>query len=73
MWSSVVLILVLTYVKQRLNVDQKWIYELKNKCMHPGVNRVWLRREPLLFTFRRRANYEIKVLMTLFQISTVQN
>ena len=71
--SAVVLILVLTYVKQRLNVDQKWIYELKNKCMHPGVNRVWLRREPLLLTFRRRANYEIKVLMTLFQISTVQN
>ena len=24
--------------------------------------------EPLLFTFRRRANYEIKVLLTLFQI-----
>ena len=42
--SAVILILVLTYVKQGLNVDQKWIYELKNKCMHPRVNRVWLRR-----------------------------
>ena len=45
--SAVILILVLTYVKQGLNVDQKrqkWIYELKNKCMHPRVNRVSLRR-----------------------------